>query len=127
MSLSLPSLALLVGLIAQAGPPKENVIQPLPGKPPAWPDGYRLRWPLRVVGDPTKQAGKSVITSLPTGGWLKADASDLAAQTPEGDVLPVTVLSHDPAGETVIQFPHKGKGWYYAYGVNAAAKPAAKA
>lgn len=129
MTLSLHSLALLAGLLAHAqpAPPKGNVVKPLPEKPPAWLDGYRLRWPLRVIGDPAKQPGKSVITSLPSGGWLRADASDIAVQTPEGEVLPVTVLSHDPAGETIIQFPHKGKAWYYAYGVNTAPKPAPKA
>ena len=90
--MALPSVALLVGLMAQPAPMKTNAVQPLPDKPPAWLDGYRLRWPLRVVGDPVKQPGKSVITSLATGGWLRPDASDLAVQTPEGEVLPVTVL-----------------------------------
>ncbi len=109
-------------------PPKANVVQPLPDKAPAWLEGYRLRWPLRVVGDPAKQKSVSVVTSIPTGGWLKPDATDVAVQAASGEVLPVTVLSHDPAGETIIQFPRKGNdGWYWAYGVNPAPKPAAKA
>src|SRR6185369_8115340 len=95
------SLALLAGLMAQPAPVKPNLVQSLPDKPPAWLAGYRLRWPLRVIGDPVKQPAKTVITSLATGGWVKPDASDLAVQTPEGEVLPVTVLSHDPNGETI--------------------------
>src|SRR5690242_10532510 len=106
--MTLSSLALLVSLAAQTAPPapapaKGIVIESLPARAPAWLDGYRLRWPLRVVGDPAKQPAKSVITSLPTGGWLKADASDVAVQTAAGEVLPVTVLSHDPNGETLLQ------------------------
>src|SRR5262249_37386178 len=131
MRMSLSSLALLVSLAAQpapAAPPKGIAVQPLPTKAPAWLDGYRLRWPLRVIGDPAKQPAKSIITSLPTGGWLKADASDIAVQTAAGEVLPVGVLSHDPNGETIIQFPRKGNDpWYWAYGVNAKPKPAPKA
>src|SRR5207247_2363795 len=85
-----------------------QVVQKLPDKTPAWVEGYRLRWPLRVIGDPAKQTAKTVITSIPTGGWLRPDASDIAVQTATGEVLPVAVLSHDPAGETIIQFPRKG-------------------
>src|SRR5438132_13288278 len=83
---------------ARPAPAKVNAVQSLPDKAPAWLDGYRLRWPLRIIGDPAKHAARSVITSLPTGGWLKPDASDVAVQAASGEVLPVTVLSHDPAG-----------------------------
>src|SRR5437868_2918128 len=125
--MTLSSLVLLTALAAPP-PPKMNAVEPLPGKTPAWIDGYRLRWPLRVIGDPAKQTAQSVITSLPTGGWLKPDASDVAVQTATGELLPVTVLSHDPAGETVIQFPRKGNDpWYWACGVNPSPKPAPKA
>src|SRR5947209_19818291 len=65
---------------APPAPAKMNAVQPLPDKPPAWLDGYRVRWPLRVAGDPTKQPAQSVLVSIPTGGWLKPDASDLAVQ-----------------------------------------------
>lgn len=128
---AIPLLLLSAGAPVAGAPsadPKVNVVQPLPAKAPAWLEGYRLRWPLRVVGDLAKQKSVSVLTSLPTGGWLKPDASDVAVQTASGEVLPVTVLSHDPLGETIIQFPRKGAdGWYWAYGVNPTPKPSAKA
>jgi tetratricopeptide (TPR) repeat protein len=125
--MTLPSLVLLTTLAAPP-PPKMNAVEPLPEKTPAWVDGYRLRWPIRVIGDPTKQTATSVITSIPTGGWLKPDASDIAVQSATGEVLPVVVLSHDPMGETIIQFPRKGNDpWYWVYGMNAAPKPGAKA
>src|SRR5205823_9640282 len=127
MGMAFSSVALLTALVTQPAPVKTNTVLPLPDKAPAWVEGYRLRWPLRVVGDPIKQPGKTVITSLATGGWLRPDAADVAVQTPEGELLPVTVLSHDPNGETIIQFPHRGKAWYWAYGGNAAPKPAPKA
>src|SRR5262249_6680590 len=124
--MSMYSFLLLASLGAPAAPPA-NPVEPLPDKPPAWLDGYRMRWPLRVVGDPAKQKSTSVIASVATGGWLKADASDVAVQTAGGELLPVAVLSHDPAGETIIQFPRKGNDpWYWVYGVNAAPKPRAK-
>src|SRR5262245_19445127 len=84
LSMPATSLALLVGLLGQPAPMKLNAVQPLPDKPPAWLDGYRLRWPLRVIGDPAKQTAKSVITSVPTGGWLRPDASDIAVQAASG-------------------------------------------
>src|SRR5436190_863892 len=44
-----------------------------------------------------------------------AGATCVAAAPPE---KPVTVLSHDPKGTTLIQFPRRGDGaWYYAYAV----------
>src|SRR5262245_31038813 len=108
------ALMLAVFTAGAAGPPP--VVQPLPDKAPAWLDGSRLRWRLRVIGDPAKRQSASVITSLPTGGWLRPDATDFAVQSASGEVLPVTVLSHDPTGETVIQFPRQGDAtWYWAY------------
>ena len=125
--MSLSSLALLIALAAPPEPVKPNAVQALPDKSPPWLDGYRVRWPLRLVGDPAKQTPQSVITSIPTGGWLKADASDIAIQTATGEVLPVAVLSHDPAGETIVQFPRKAnETWYWAYGIHATPKPGAK-
>ena len=121
------SSLLLLALAAPLAPAKINAVQPLPEKTPAWLDGYRVRWPLRLIGDPAKQTSQTVITSLPTGGWLKPDASDLAIQTAAGELLPVNVLSHDPAGETIVQFPRKAnEAWYWAYGIHAAPKPTAK-
>lgn len=103
---------------------KFNPVLPLPEKSPPWIAGYRIRWPLRVIGDLKKQTAKSIITSLPTGGWLKPDGSDLIAQTAAGELVPVSVLSHDPNGETIIQFKRKAADpWYWVYGVNPAAAP----
>jgi tetratricopeptide (TPR) repeat protein len=78
-----------------------------------------VRWPLQLFGDPAKQAAQSVIASLPTGGWLKADASDVVVFSAAGKALPVQVLSHHPAGETIIQFQRDGnESRYWAYGAN---------
>src|SRR5262249_10876336 len=59
---------------------------------------------------------KTVTARLPTGGWLKPDGSDVALQTASGKIVPVAVLSHDPAGDTIVQFPRNGNDrWYWAY------------
>src|SRR5205823_4126355 len=93
------ALSVTTGAAPPAAPEKINAVLPLPEKAPAWIDGYRIRWPLRVIGDLAKQKSVSVIASLPTGGWLKPDASDVVVQTAAGEIVPVNVLSHDPAGE----------------------------
>jgi tetratricopeptide (TPR) repeat protein len=108
-------------------PPKKTMVLPLPDKAPAWLAGYRFRWPLRVIGDPAKQKSQSVITSVPTGGWLRPDATDIAVQTAAGEVLPIAVLSHEPAGETIVQFPRKGNdAWYWVSAGSAAPRPIVK-
>jgi tetratricopeptide (TPR) repeat protein len=120
-------LASVAATAAPPEPPKKSVVQPLPDKPPAWVAGYRFRWPLRLIGDPTKQKSQTILASIPTGGWLRPDASDIAVQTAAGELLPLAVLSHDPAGETLVQFPRKGNDtWYWVYGVSAAPKPIVK-
>lgn len=128
--MTITSLTILAGLLVQpapADPAKPNIVQTLPAKNPAWLEGYRLRWPVRVIGDPAKQTSQTVITSIATGGWLKADGSDVAVQNAAGEVLPSTVLSHEPAGETIVQFSRKGNdGWYWIYGMNATPKPQVK-
>jgi tetratricopeptide (TPR) repeat protein len=103
------------------------VIYGLPPQSPDWLKGYKVRWPLRVSGDLTKQTAKTIIASLPTGGCLKPDASDVVVLTAGGKVVPVVVLSHDAAGETIIQFKRNGNDpWYWAYGVNAQPLPQQK-
>ena len=95
---------------------------PLPA--PAWVPGYRVRFPLRMLGDFTneKTLTKSVVTRLPAAGWLRPDGADLCVQTQDGRVLPVAVLSHQPDGETLIQFPRNGTDpIYWAYAGNAKA------
>lgn len=96
-----------------------NVVHPLPPQTPAWLVGYQVRWPVRVCGEPIHQESKTVIVSLPGGGRLKADGSDVVAQSPAGQVLPVVVLSHDPLGDTIVQFKrHGNEPWYWVYGIN---------
>ena len=41
---------------------------------------------------------------IPGSGWLKPDGSDVAVQAPTGKLLPHLVLSHDPLGDTIVQF-----------------------
>lgn len=101
---------------------KVNAISPLPPVTPTWLEGYQVRWPVRVIGLASHQAAKTVLVSLPTGGWLKPDGSDLAVQGPSGNKLPFVIHSHDPLGETIIQFQREGdENWYWVYGVNAKA------
>lgn len=92
---------------------------PLPGHSPAWTPGYRVRYTLRVIGDQSVCTSKTVIARLPTGGWLKPDASDLLVQSASGKIQPMSVLSHDPKGDTIIQFIRNGYDrWYWVYAVN---------
>jgi tetratricopeptide (TPR) repeat protein len=121
-------IALLWLTIAvDAQPPKGPVVHAPPAQAPTWLPGYRVRWPVYVLGDLTKQTAQSVVVSVPTGGWLKPDAADLAVQTAGGQTLPLNVLSHDPAGQTLIQFKRNANDdWYWVYGVNAGAAPPPK-
>lgn len=114
-------------VVAAAPAQLVNAVHPLPPQTPAWLDGYAVRWPVRVLGVPSEQTAQSVIVSLPTGGWLKPDASDIAVQSAGGKLLPVLVLAHDPTGDTIIQFKRNGSDpWYWVYGVSPKAPPLAK-
>ncbi len=123
--LVLVPLALLAGgwsARAQApGNAPVNVAHPLPPQTPPWLEGYQVRWPVRVLGEFSKQPdAKTVLVRLAAGGWLRPDASDLAVQAGDGKLLPTAVLSHDPLGGTVVQFPRHGDDpWYWLYGVHA--------
>ena len=101
--------------------------EPLPEAVPAWPEGYLVRYTLRVVGpQAATSTAKSIVARLPTGGWLKPDGSDLLVLAADGTSLPVTVLSHAPLGDTLIQFPrHAQDLWYWVHAVNANAPAAA--
>ena len=115
-------LLLALPVLAQTNPPPR--VEPAPAGP-AWLAGYRLRWPLRVVGQfPSNDARQSVIALIPAGGWLKPDGSDVAIQGADGAVIPLRVLSHDPTGNTIVQFERQGTNrWYWAYGLNPNAPP----
>jgi hypothetical protein len=118
--------------VAQVPPPAAEAapkvpVEPMPDAPPAWLAGYRARFPLRVVGDPAAQAASAtVMARLPAGGWLKPDGGDVAVQNAAGQPVPVSVISHDPAGDTVVQFPRSANDkWYWAYAGNPAVAAAA--
>jgi tetratricopeptide (TPR) repeat protein len=117
-------LATLGAGVVSAQPLKLNIVHPLPPAPP-WLEGYEVRWPVRVLGEAAKQAAQTVIATLPTGGILRPDASDLAVQAATGELLQLRVLSHDPAGDTIVQFKRRGDDlWYWVYGVGGkSAKP----
>jgi tetratricopeptide (TPR) repeat protein len=122
----LGALVLMMSSAPAADAPKSPPVQALPERPPAWLEGYKLRWPLAVVGDLTKQPGQTVIAKIPTGGWLKPDAADLAVQSATGQALPAQIVSHDPNGDTIVQFKRNGNdAWYWAYGMSD--KPQARA
>jgi hypothetical protein len=127
MKMRSPWIALLLILVlVKPGHAQEpfNLVNPLPAQAPPWPDGYQIRWPVRTIGDVPKLTAQTILVSLPTGGWLKPDASDLAVQTADGKLLSHLVLSGDPAGETIIQFKRNGNDpWYWVYGLNPKAPP----
>ena len=99
--------------------PEITSVHPLPPQTPTWLAGYAVRWPVRILGEVSTQTSKSVLVNIPTGGWLKSDASDIAVQTAAGIILPVAILSHDPTGDSIIQFKRNGNDpWYWVYGGN---------
>src|SRR5438105_1685250 len=91
----------LIGLmltIATGAARSQAPVKPVDAQPPAptWLEGFRVRYPLRVAGNPAEfKTQQTVIARLPTGGWLKPDGSDVAVQSASGEVLPALVLSHD--------------------------------
>lgn len=111
-----------------AAPPAASIPTPA-GTPPAWVAGYRVRFQLRPTGEflSEKLITESIIARLPAAGWLRADGSDVCVQSQDGELIPVSVLSHNPKGDTLIQFKRHGNdSIYWAYVGNPAA-PAASA
>lgn len=91
---------------------------PLPLSSPAWLPGYKIRFPVRIIDD-LIASNQTAIVRIPTGGWLKPDASDLAVLTRSGKRIPVAILSHDPMGDTLCQFRRNGmERWYWVYIAN---------
>lgn len=114
----------MVALTAEQGRPQAPATDLPPAQPPKWLDGFHIRYQLRVAGDPADFKTQTVLAQLPTGGWLKPDGSDVAVQAASGELLPSTVLSHDPAGTTIVQFKSKGKDrWYWAYAAGGSPGP----
>ncbi|OGV86684.1 MAG: hypothetical protein A2340_03575 [Lentisphaerae bacterium RIFOXYB12_FULL_60_10] len=92
-----------------------------PVSPPGWLAGYKVRFPIQIV-DPPSMTSQTVIARIPTGGWLKPDASDFVILTRNGRRIPAAILSHDPLGDTLCQFRRNGvERWYWVYAANPAA------
>jgi tetratricopeptide (TPR) repeat protein len=90
-----------------------------PENAPEWVPGYRVRYVLRLRDDTEKQTARTVIARLPTGGWLRPDAADVLVSAPGERTAPARVLSHDPRGDTLIQFVAQGTNrWYWVSAVN---------
>lgn len=84
--------------------------------PPAWQPGYKIRYTLQVVEDPLSLTSRTVMARLPLGAWLRPDAEDLLVMAADGKPLPVAVLSHNPKGETIVQFNrHNNDRFYWVY------------
>lgn len=83
---------------------------------PQWLAGYDARLWLRITGNGEAPFPKSVIARIPTGDLCRDDAGDVTVVTSDGTELPIAVLSHAPAGHTVIQFerqPEQRDYWAY--------------
>lgn len=126
------AILIAVSAFAECAPDASAVPPPvdaLPSEQPAWLAPFRLRYTLHFGGVRKKATFQSLIAQLPTGGRLRPDAADIAVVASDGERLPIRVLSHDPQGTTLIQFPRRGENtWYYAFAVagNAAIPPAPK-
>ncbi len=106
-------------------PPPPGEDSPLPVSSPAWLAGYRIRYPLRVAGDPSASESGTVLARLPTGGWLQTNAADIVVQDCSGQPLATAVLAHDPGGHTIVQFKRHGNDrWYWAYALPTRPRPA---
>ncbi len=132
-----PSRLIAVGLLflaavpglqsAAPATPAPAPAAPAPPPPPAWVAGYRVRFPLRPFGDIEKLPTESVVARLPAAGYVRPDGSDIVVQAQDGKLIPVTILSHNPTGDTLIQFKRQGNDpMYWAYAGNPKA-PAADA
>lgn len=95
-----------------------------PREVPTWIKGYRARYTIRVVSDFVNNLAETVIAQIPSGGWVRPDASDVVIQSASGATIPFVVLSHDPKGDTIIQFRKKGVDrWYWVSISNPNAPP----
>ncbi len=108
---------------------QETFIDPTkPAKSPAWVDGYRVRFVVRAAVDPVLNKSESISVSLPVGSWLNPDGTDIVAQTRGGQAIPVYVVSHDPKGNTIVQFKRNGDDvFYWVYASSRSGAPGPKA
>ncbi len=109
---------------------QENLVdgtKPAKG-PAAWINGYRLRFVVRASSDPVLNKTESMLVTLPVGAWLNPDGTDLVAQTSSGLVIPVYTISHDPKGNTLVQFKRNGDdNFYWIYASSPSGAPGPKA
>ncbi len=96
-------------------------------KGPPWVPGYRVRFPVRLTGDQAnpKTRTRSAVAQIPAAGYLRADGSDLLVQAADGELIPVRVISHNPRGDTLLQFKRQegSDSEYWVYAGNPAATP----
>lgn len=108
-------LALTITSLVLAGELWSIPVASVPAAP-AWPAGYKVRYPLHIPGERSRSPATTIVARLPTGGWALDDAADVTVLTADGQVLPVAVLSHVADGHTLIQFMRQGNdAWYWAY------------
>lgn len=97
-------------------------------KGPPWIPGYRVRFPIRLTGDYAnpKTRTRSAVAQIPAAGYLRADGSDLVVQAADGTEIPARIVSHNPAGDTLIQFKRQDGDdpGYWVYAGNPKASPA---
>ena len=92
--------------------------------PPEWLEGYAVRFKVALGNDLFTQPAATVTVTLPTGGWLNEAGDDIAVVANDGTELPVVVLSHDPIGDTTIQFRrYQYDTVYWVYAINPDAQP----
>jgi tetratricopeptide (TPR) repeat protein len=108
---------------------QETFVDPTkPAKSPAWIDGYRVRFVVRAAVDPVLNKTQSMTVSLPVGAWLNPEGTDIVAQSRLGAVIPVYVVSHDPKGNTIVQFKRNGDdNFYWVYASSKSGAPGPKA
>lgn len=125
LRLALLGAALLMSLAPMATgivAPASAQVYSVPEKSPAWVSGYRVRFMVRVAGNLDRAGTKSIIANIPASSWVKADGSDIIAQSADGKTIPAAVLSHDPQGDTIVQFARQGnQPFYWIYAGNPSA------
>jgi len=84
----------------------------------SWLNGYKVRFAVQII-DKNITGKKTVIVSIPSGGWLKPDASDLVVLNRMGKRMPNVVISSGTYGDTLCQFKINGlERWYWVYIAN---------
>ncbi len=118
LRLPLVSLLLFFARAASSAAPAPET--PVQATAPPWIAGYRVRFPLRLTGDYAnpKTRTRSAVAQLPASGYLRTDGGDLLVQAADGTQIPARIISHNPLGDTLIQFQRQAGEdpvyWVYA-------------